>query len=1421
MRRKRTFRIAILFFILFIQTGAVFAVSQHDPVIDITHALTAKAKMVVEQTEGAFQRAADTMVQKKSVTPVQPVVTTEATSFWKKIIGFIAEPFVPVFSIVHHSATVLEPVAQAVETHISAGTPIAQVAVTPTSPTTKKQVSATPTKPVVYNLTTSQIAALRKEMLTLNELTRAYARDLESSRVDSLARSLDRSLAPVVQQITNTTVTTVSSGSIASISETVDGLDHAAGVLSTTAGYVIPLTASTTEWSTFYQTPSSRITAGTGLSWSGNTLNAIGGGSGTVGTGTTGQIPYYAADGAELSATSTLFISASGNVGVGTTNPTASLTVNKTGGNLLDLYGSGTHIRHYNNAGVQKMYQFLNDGQNTYEFTSSTDFQNIMSLNYSTKYVGIGTNAPGANLDVKNYARFLGSANSATGVPTSGEGVEITYDSSGNVGYIFAYDRDAATNRDLLLGVNGSNQLYLKANGNVGIGTTTPSALLSLYKNSPTTNQTLFNIGTSDDGSRFSVDEDGDVNLDGGLYLGSSNSITQSWPNLFFTSNTVTGMALRSDMLRVAQGFTIGWAPTTSFTTDLGPDTTFSRLSAGVIAVGTGSSGETDGTLIVGNVGIGTTTPTQKLVSVGDASYYALMLDNNSSNGSTNKWRITPTGSAWGAGDNKLVFTYEDTTSSNSKFTIDGSTGNVGIGTSSPQERLHIYDASASRMAIDVGLNGVATMRFKEANIDKAYYSYNANTDLLQFGTQAAGHQLVFNSGNNVEAMRIDASGNVGIGTTTPSSLLSVSGTTTVAYNSGNQFLSGTTLPNSVYKNVFYNSITNDYGRLALFNLSTAATNSIASSMTVKTTSTGDMANGIGSGFLYAIEDVAGVENFLVRTAGVRDGADNTGKFQIDIANAGVIGTTATFLASGNVGIGTTTPASLLTLQSLTAPEISIYNSTSLKNWRIGSGVGSGVTNTMFGIADGSTSRFVIDGSGNIGIGTNPTQKLDVDGNIFGRSILYSRDIRGSSTDGNLSLRGSDRGDSSQILIKGLSNGSDIQLLTDTTGAVNTATEQMVLKSSGNFGIGTTTPASKLHVVGSTYPVMTVERSVSATTGFNSGMKLLARSSGSTVDGFGPSFLFEINDSDTLVQNIIGRFSAVRSGADNSGALVFGVVNAGSEFEGMRILPSGNLGIGTTTPGQKLTVAGNAQFTSVTSGAYSSDLNLTADGTLTTSASDIRLKENLTELSTSTLDKIRQLKAYTFNWKTDPEHRVDVGLIAQDVEFVFPELVFTNKTDGFKGVNYSRLSIFLLKGIQEQQVQLDELKKYTAVLNLKELHTEKLCVGSATDEVCITKDELKNLLRGNSTQQQTTGAVVAPPISTDITAGVTDSIVVADEGVHNTATSSETDVISEIVTETSVEQPVAEEEVLPDPEPAEPTAPEPIPTQTETVVSTE
>ncbi|MEX1087252.1 MAG: hypothetical protein WEC58_01875, partial [Candidatus Paceibacterota bacterium] len=55
---------------------------------------------------------------------------------------------------------------------------------------------------------------------------------------------------------------------------TATGLEVSGTDVALSSGYTIPLTASTTNWESFYQTPSTRITAGTGLSWTGNTLNS-------------------------------------------------------------------------------------------------------------------------------------------------------------------------------------------------------------------------------------------------------------------------------------------------------------------------------------------------------------------------------------------------------------------------------------------------------------------------------------------------------------------------------------------------------------------------------------------------------------------------------------------------------------------------------------------------------------------------------------------------------------------------------------------------------------------------------------------------------------------------------------------------------------------------------------------------------------------------------------------------------------------------------------------------------------------------------------------------------------------------------------------------------------------------------------------
>ena len=134
----------------------------------------------------------------------------------------------------------------------------------------------------------------------------------------------------------------------------------------------------------------------------------------------------------------------------------------------------------------------------------------------------------------------------------------------------------------------------------------------------------------------------------------------------------------------------------------------------------------------------------------------------------------------------------------------------------------------------------------------------------------------------------------------------------------------------------------------------------------------------------------------------------------------------------------------------------------------------------------------------------------------------------------------------------------------------------------------------------------------------------------------------------------------------------------------LTIQPNLNMALGDITPSQKLDVDGNARFRSVGSGSFNSVLNITSDGTLTTSSSDFRLKENITAI-VNPLGRTLALRGVIFNWRNDENKEERIGLIAQEVEKVMPELVFTNEVDGYKGVRYQELSALLVEAIKEQQ----------------------------------------------------------------------------------------------------------------------------------------
>ena len=255
---------------------------------------------------------------------------------------------------------------------------------------------------------------------------------------------------------------------------------------------------------------------------------------------------------------------------------------------------------------------------------------------------------------------------------------------------------------------------------------------------------------------------------------------------------------------------------------------------------------------------------------------------------------------------------------------------------------------------------------------------------------------------------------------------------------------------------------------------------------------------------------------------------------------------------NGNVGIGTASPASLLNLAS-TFPQLTLtrtdnasspaaainFTSTSTVRWQIATNNAVG-TGFEINQADGSTNRFYINTSGNVGIGTaSPSQKLDVAGQASigsGAQAIVGTDgtYAGYSTIG---FGGTTNGYNRVFGNSGTGDG--LYIAAATSNAIvfwtNGANERMIITAAGNIGIGTNNPLAKLQV------------------------------------SAGRSYFFSgDNYSVALAQTAAqGNYMYLGTAADGTFYI--------SETSGtarVTVQQGGNVGIGTTSPGTTLDVAG-------------------------------------------------------------------------------------------------------------------------------------------------------------------------------------------------------------------------------------------------------
>lgn len=537
---------------------------------------------------------------------------------------------------------------------------------------------------------------------------------------------------------------------------------------------------------------------------------------------------------------SALFISSSRNVGIGTTSPNTRLSVigNVDIRNVSSGLGSNYGLELSTNSNTPRV-SLVDNGTYTGEFFSSTavvGLKNISNapLTFGTNNtervridalgnVGIGATSIEAPLHIIKTGGSTGSINvglivdyEATAAEQTGAGTAIQFRGKSGGGNIANYNQaQIATNN---WGNNNSHGLSffykpnaagtltegfrLNWNGNVGIGTNSPSDKLGIVVNTDAASG--INISNQNTGSsartRIALETQGGnwyidgirtsgefaitrasteivrINSSGNVGIGTTSPASRFFVRTAGTGSTVHGIGMDNG----AQQHT--WYLEDHFT---------SNYNIGSSA-GNWKWTNSNGTLLsltsTGNMGIGTTSPGGKVHIKQIASEIPLILDNsNGTSGSFTQYRVNAS-SGWevgmaGSGDSyKWFFSYGTFSSTNSKFTITNS-GDIGVGTIAPQYKLHVvgghvklpnnyklyFGDVAEALGFSIGSDGASNNMAITNN----------NNATLQIGTAGTGGHIRFTP-NSSEAVRFTGTGDVGIGTTSPAAKLQVHGNTLI-----------------------------------------------------------------------------------------------------------------------------------------------------------------------------------------------------------------------------------------------------------------------------------------------------------------------------------------------------------------------------------------------------------------------------------------------------------------------------------------------------------------------------------------------------------------------------------------------------------------------------------------------------------------
>ena len=430
-------------------------------------------------------------------------------------------------------------------------------------------------------------------------------------------------------------------------------------------------------------------------------------------------------------------ITSGGNVGIGTASPNAKLEVN---GNIYTT--SNTNFLLFGTNPAANPYIQGGSDNSLYIGTGNSS---RVHINPSGN-VGIGVNSPPKRLQINHDVNDW-----VTGIKNYGDNAYgLQVDLSGSTGGQLGYALGVYT--------QGGTGMFVRNDGNIGVGTTSPSEKLHIYSGTGNGPEIRLQNSTSSYYLRAYTDRLNILAYDGGYTYSEAVSIKSS--NGFVGLGTTSPGAL----LHVYGNLS---ANPITFEGN-GSSNSWVRFKAGATA-STWQIGASSGSFIIydelvdatrihinssGNVGIGTTSPSSKLHVVGNVGGGGILHLTDSQVESSIGYKINGgTGDVgWVTGNYNNDFFMYSYTSGSQVMTLKPS-GNVGIGTTSPSRKLEIYAVNPALALKSSTSTGYSELYFADSDSDNiGFISYSHSNNELAIGT------------NGSARMRIDASGNIGIG---------------------------------------------------------------------------------------------------------------------------------------------------------------------------------------------------------------------------------------------------------------------------------------------------------------------------------------------------------------------------------------------------------------------------------------------------------------------------------------------------------------------------------------------------------------------------------------------------------------------------------------------------------------------------------